>query len=692
VTSATRIGVDIGGTFTDFVFHDVESGTVTVWKIPTTSPDPSDGVIQGVKAVLGDVPDVLRSVRQIVHGTTIGANTIIERTGGKTLLVTTRGFRDVLEVQRQRRPNLYDMFQDKPPPLVPRHHVKEAAERLAYDGQTMVPLDEEEIAALATLAREQGFEAVAVSFLHSYANPAHEQTVRRIMSEHLNGTPISLSSEISPKYREYERTNTTVANAYIAPRVQQYLRRLRGELESLGYDAPLFVMQSNGGITTSVVAEEVPVRVIESGPAAGVIAAAHMGGAAGLGDLISFDMGGTTAKFSLIEDGVPTSTDEFEIDRHNLVPESGLPLSIPAIDLIEMGAGGGSIAQAKLGTIVVGPESTGADPGPVCYGRQTDVPSVTDADLVLGYLNADYFLGGEMRLDADGARRVLAALGQQLGLTAAETAWGVHEVVNTNMALAMREATIRRGYDPRDSTMVAFGGAGPMHACRLAKAVGIPRALIPINAGVNSALGLLIAGARFDLVQTFVSLIDELTEDKVDEIYSHMTGVAEELLAASHSAAPTFARSADMRYSGQGYEVTVPLPEDDAGGSIVNQMRANFERTYRERYGFLNTGAPIEVVNWRLLALGEAPEISLERRRTGAGGAAAARRDDRRAYFPERDGWIDCPIYDWYELGDGDEIEGPAIVEARETSALVLPGDSATVDGFGNLLLHLRAD
>jgi N-methylhydantoinase A len=374
VASSIRIGVDIGGTFTDFVFHDVATGEVTIWKTPTTSPDPSEGVIGGVKAVLGDAPDVLQSARQIVHGTTIGANTIIERKGGKTLLVTTRGFRDVLEIQRQRRPNLYDMFQDKPLPLVPRHHVKEARERLAYDGQALLPLDEDEVAELAVLARQEGFEAVAVSFLHSYANPEHEQAVRRIMSEHLNGTPISLSSEISPKYREYERTNTTVANAYIAPRVQRYLRRLRGELESLGYDAPLFVMQSNGGITTSAVAEEVPVRVIESGPAAGVIAAAHMGGTAGVGDVISFDMGGTTAKISLIEDGVPASTDEFEIDRHNLVPESGLPLSIPAIDLIEMGAGGGSIAQAKLGTIVVGPESTGADPGPACYGRQAEVP------------------------------------------------------------------------------------------------------------------------------------------------------------------------------------------------------------------------------------------------------------------------------------------------------------------------------
>ncbi|MPZ68302.1 MAG: hydantoinase/oxoprolinase family protein [Actinobacteria bacterium] len=686
-----RIGVDIGGTFTDFVFHEAESGRVKMWKTPTTSPDPSTGVIQGFLAALGDSPNVLQQVSQIIHGTTIGANTILERKGAVTLLITTRGFRDVLEIQRQRRPNLYDMMQDKPRSLVPRNNVKEATERISSNGEILIPISEDEILQLSALIKEQGFESVAISFLHAYANPIHEQSVRRLLSEQLEGLPISLSSEISPKYREYERTNTTVANAYILPRVQRYLRSLRADLESRGYGAALFVMQSNGGTTTAAVAEDAPVRIIESGPAAGVIAAAHMAGAAGLGDVISFDMGGTTAKVSLIERGIPASTDEFEIDRRDLVPESGLPLSIPATDLIEIGAGGGSIARVSLGTIIVGPESTGADPGPVCYGRQAQFGTVTDADLVLGYLNPDYFLGGEMGLDAEGARTVLAEkVGQPLGLTVEQAAWGVHEVVDANMALAMREATIRRGHDPRDLTIVAFGGAGPIHACHLAKELGVPRVLIPLNAGVNSALGLLIAGARFDLVQTFVTVLDELSPEQLNRIYGEMTCTAGDLLEESHGGTPTFERSADMRYSGQGYEVTVPLPDGAADETTVKEMRTNFEAVYKERYGFQNAEAPIEVVNWRLLALGETPQIRLERQVAEREGTALARTGSRPAYFPEQGGYVDCPIYDWYRLGEGNQIDGPAIVEARETSALVLPGDRAVVDTFGNLLVHLR--
>lgn len=690
-----RIGVDIGGTFTDFVFLDQETGEIRIWKTITTYPDPSEGVIRGLSSVLGDSSQALAPVQQLVHGTTLGANTIIERKGAKTALLTTRGFRDVLEIQRQRRPNLYDMFQDKPVPLIPRHNVAEVTERMAYDGTVRRSLAEDEVIGLADQIAEAGFQAVAISFLHAYANATHERRTREILQDRLDGLPIAISSEVAPKYREYERTNTTVANAYLLPIMRTYLQRLGNELRAGGYESTLFIMQSNGGITTAEVASEYPVRVVESGPAAGAIAAAYLAEHADLADVIAFDMGGTTAKVSLIEGGVLNTTDEFEIDRRNLVPESGLPLSIPAIELIEIGAGGGSIASLTMGTITVGPESTGADPGPICYGKQVEYPTVTDADLVLGYLDPDYFLGGEIALDEASAHTGLKrAIADPLNLSVEQAAWGIHEVVNTNMALAMREATIRQGYDPRDSAIVAFGGAGPVHACRLARDLGVPRVFVPSNAGVNSALGLLVAGSRFDQVRTFVTGLDDVAPAQVCEIYDELADRAAELLRASRvETAPTLVRSADMRYVGQGYEVTVPVPDSAISATTLDRIRDAFEEVYEKRYGFRNSNAPVEVVNWRLMATAEQTGLSLARSTAHAVSTLEeACKGYRRAYFPEMGGYTSCGVYDWYRLPTNHRIEGPAVVEARETSAIILPHDTATIDSYGNLLINIHPE
>ena len=688
-----HLGIDVGGTFTDFVLLDESTHELMVWKTLTSSPDPSTGVAEGLAQITQTDDTLLKQVSYIVHGTTLGANTVIERTGAKTALITTQGFRDILEMQRQRRPKLYDLFQDKPEPIIPRHHVFEVTERVRYDGEVISHLSKDDVVGVCQLLREQNFESVAVSFLHSYVNNEHELQTRQLLTEILRSIPVSLSVEIAPRWREYERTNTTVVNAYILPKIQQYLRSFIARLREVGYRQPFFLMQSNGGITTVSLAADYPVRVIESGPAAGVLAAAHIGRDMGLENVISFDMGGTTAKISLIEDGRPAIADEFSIDRRDLLPETGLPVSIPSIQLIEIGAGGGSVASVAMGTIRVGPQSTGAFPGPACYGRQDSEATVTDANLILGYLDRHNFLGGQLQLDYDAACRSMSkTVGESLGLSLEEAAWGVYEVVNTNMSLAMREATIQRGVDPRNCTVVAFGGAGPIHACRLAKELGIPRVVIPIQAGVFSALGLLVAGIRYDLVKTSVIKLDELTSGKAIEIYSDLERELQSILQASETEdAFEIVRAADMRYVGQGYELTVPVSDYQIGEDVSLQLATEFEHTYKERYGFLNESSIVEVVNWRLSAVGERPRLKI-------GGSPGLKRNlnarakanrYRSVYFHESEGFVECPVFDWYSLRAGETVAGPAIVEARETSAVVLPGTNAVMDSQGNIAISL---
>ncbi|MGH7266582.1 MAG: hydantoinase/oxoprolinase family protein, partial [Candidatus Rokuibacteriota bacterium] len=562
-----RVGFDVGGTFTDFALQAAD-GRLLTGKRLTTPRDPARASVEGLRELIGEAGLGWADLVQAVHGTTLGSNVVIERKGRNVALLTTRGFRDVLLIGREKRYQLYDLFIEKPAPLVPRSRIREVTERIAADGEVLVPLDEPGLRATVRALAKEGVTSLAVCFLHAYANPAHERRTAEVIGEEAPHVAVSLSSAVSPVIREYERTSTTVVNAYVMTAVRDYLERLERALGDLGYRGRLFVMQSGGGVATAETMTRFPVRMIESGPAAGALMAAAYGTLTGHADLVAFDMGGTTAKLSLITDGRPHTVHEFELHRIRLQPGSGLPMNIQAIDLVEIGAGGGSIARVGLGVITVGPDSAGADPGPICYGGGGADPTVTDANVVLGYLNPDYFLGGRMRLDVEGARRgIEAAIARPLGLTVPEAAWGIHQIVNTNMELATRVVSIERGYDPRRLAFAAFGGSGPAHGCRLAQALRIPRVLLPAAAGVTSALGLLAAEVKFDVSRSYVTRLAFLDPDHLREILAEMIAAGTAVVRQAGVTAPaTVVRTADLRYAGQGYELTVPLP---AGGPLA---------------------------------------------------------------------------------------------------------------------------
>jgi N-methylhydantoinase A len=533
--------------------------------------------------------------------------------------------------------------------------------------------------------------SIAICFLHSYVNPAHERRAAEIVREEAPGVGISLSSEVSPVIREYERTSTTVVNAYVMTAVRDYLERLEGALRALDYRGRLFVMQSGGGIATAETMARFPVRMIESGPAAGALMAAAYGKLTGHADLVAFDMGGTTAKLSLIAGGAPQTIREFELHRIRLQPGSGIPMNIQAIDLVEIGAGGGSIARAETGVIRVGPDSASAAPGPICYGLGGREPTVTDANLVLGYLNPDYFLGGRMRLDLDGARRGIDdRVARPLGLGVAEAAWGVHQIVTTNMELATRVVSIERGYDPRRLALAAFGGSGPVHGCRLAQALGIPRAILPAAAGVTSAIGLLAAEVRFDLSRSYVRRLDALDPAYLAQVLDEMGAQGTEVVREAGAARTTsVARSADMRYVGQGYELSVPFPEGPIGGRTGATLREAFDRVYAHRYGYSDARAAVELVTVSVTVTGAGPEVRLPEQRPGTRDPAEARKPDRPAYFPETRGYVQCAVYDRARLPVGARVEGPAVVEEPESTTVLPPGSTAEVDPWANLLVSV---
>src|SRR5215831_10099768 len=514
-----RVGFDVGGTFTDFVLQ-APSGELRIAKWLTTYPDPSDACLTGLDALMAEVGAGWSELRHAVHGTTLGSNIVIERKGQHVALLTTSGFRDVLIIGREKRYQVYDLQIEKPAPLVPRRRIVEVTERILSDGSVLTPLDEEETRHQVRTLASMSVTSLAVCLLHSYANPAHEKRVGEIAAEEAPGMAASLSHEISPMFREYERTSTTVENAYVMTAVRAYLVSLREEMKRRGYRGRLFVMQSAGGIATAEAMERYPVRMIESGPAAGTLMALAYGESAGRRDLIAFDMGGTTAKLAMIEDGKPLMTSLFELHKVALQPGSGIPMNVHAMDLVEIGAGGGSIARPRLGTIAVGPDSAASAPGPACYGRGGEEPTVTDADLMLGYIDPDKFAGGTLRLDPAAAHRAIKErVARPLGLSVTEAAWGIHLVVNSNMELATRVVSIERGRDPRELTLVAFGGSGPVHGCRLAQALGIPRVILPAAAGVTAAIGLLSAEVRFDVARTYQRRVDDLDPARLTAMY-----------------------------------------------------------------------------------------------------------------------------------------------------------------------------
>lgn len=687
-----RVGVDIGGTFTDLLLVG-EDRRAAIHKTLTTPGDPSQAVEAALRQALGEGMARTRDRGTLVHGTTLVTNAIIERKGAPTALLTTAGFRDALEIGREHRYELYDLNLEFPKPLVPRYLRFDVPERVAADGQELRSLDEGFVRRLVAELRDKGIRAIAVSYLNSFRNPTHERRTGEIIAEVAPEIRVSLSSEVVAEIREFQRTSTTAANVYVQERVSNYLQELRRRLDRIGFQGSFFVMLSSGGIATAETAARFPVRLLESGPAAGALAAAHLGARAGYSDLLSFDMGGTTAKLCAVEDGRPLKTHEFEVDRvYRFRRGSGLPIKIPVIDMIELGAGGGSIARVDaLGLLKVGPESSGAEPGPACYGRGGEEPTVTDADLVLGYLDPNYFLGGKMRLDVEAARRALSRLAPPLGLTVEKVAWGIHQIVNENMANAARTHLGERGKDPRRLPLYAFGGAGPVHGYRVAEILHLPALVSPFGAGVGSTFGLLAAPLAFDFVRSAYSRLDNLEWSRVNGLLDEMAHEGRMVLEGSGlaGAAVSYERSADMRYVGQGHEVSVPLPNGTLEEKHLPEVTATFGQVYRALYGREGPDVPLEVINWRVVASGPQPDMDF-RMPQAASNSERALKGKRPAYFPEFDRYIETPVYDRYALKPGEAFEGPAIVEERESTLVIGARGRAQIDERLNVIVRFN--
>jgi N-methylhydantoinase A len=690
------LGIDIGGTFTDLVVYDHDAGTSVSRKVLTTHDDPARAVAAGVASLLTQARLDPGWFVRTVHATTLFTNALIERKGAVTGLITTEGFADTLEIGRERKYELYDLAIAKPEPLVPRHLRLEVAERTRADGRIARRLDTRMLAARAAALAKAGVEAIAVVFLHAYANPRHETAAARLIAKRHPGIAVTTSHEVAPEIREYERASTTAANAYIKPLAQKYLALMARRVSELGIPAPLLLMLSSGGLTHVQEAQRVPVQMLESGPAAGAIAAAFFGQPDSEGgNVLAFDMGGTTAKLSLVDGGEPLTAYSFEAARQRrFIEGSGLPIRISTIELIEIGAGGGSIAAVdEIGLLKVGPRSAGSHPGPASYGLGGREPTVTDADFLLGYLNPDYFAGGEVAVDMAAALAAVEGLSRRLGLESTKVAWGIHDIVNENMAGAARVHIAERGRDPRDYALLCTGGAGPVHAFSVARKLGIGRVICPPSAGVASALGLLVAPARVDRVATVGIRLDQGSIATLEAAYARLEGEARAVMAETglKLESATVQRLADGRFLGQGFDLVVPLPpgpyEDNASGRAV--LRGAFETAYREKFALTPPGVPVEFINIRVAV--RAPvsgsDVVLEGRR--GGGARAALKGTRRAYFPGAEGWVETAVYDRYRLGVGDELAGPAVVEEEGSTLVVGPGASVRVAASGNIVMTL---
>lgn len=688
-----RVGIDIGGTFTDLIAFDERTGSLSIGKVLTTPGAPAAGVETGLQETLANAGEAPSAIGGIIHGTTLVTNALIERKGATTALLTTKGFRDAIEIRREGRYDLYDLSLEMPPPLAPRRRRLEVDERILADGSILTPLDLAQVPALVERLRATGAEAVAICLLHSYRNPEHERLLGAALAEAAPDLIISLSSEVVAEMHEYERASTALANVYVRPLVERYLRELEERLHVGGMGAvPLLIMLSSGGTATVETAKRFPIRLIESGPAAGALAAAHYGALIGRPNLLSFDMGGTTAKACLIDGGEPLVAADFEVARvYRFKRGSGLPVRVPVIEMIEIGAGGGSIARVdSLGLLKVGPDSAGAEPGPACYGRGGTLPTVTDADLTLGYLDPRFFLGGRMALDLAAAEAAIAPLAAQLDLDPIAAAWGIHQVVNENMAGAARIHAVERGTDPRGRAIFGFGGAGPVHAYRVAEILRAPELIVPLGAGVTSALGFLVAPLAFDYVRSYPAPLTELDWDRANDLLAEMTNEGLNTLAEADvpAEAITMRRSADLRYRGQGHEVAVPLPDGVLGGDSLAALEETFAGVYRRLYGRVAEGVPLEVVSWRVVVSGPRPSLDLRAPTGGATDATASLKGERPIYLPEHGKHVTVPIYDRYGLAPGTTFISPAIVEERESTAII-GGGTIRIDDFRNLIVTM---
>ena len=676
-----RLGVDIGGTFTDIVLLDEETGALVVAKVPSVPTDPASALVAAVQRALdraGAAPD---RVAILAHGTTIVTNAVLEGKLPPTALVTTEGFRDVLEIGRHLRPDMYDLFQDKPTPIVPRERRLGVRERTAPDGTVLTAIDPESAREVIDAIRAMRVDAVAISFLHAYANPANELEMKRRLTEALPGVLVSASSDVCREIREFERTSTVALNAAAMPVVARYLAALRERIERVLPETQVLLMQSNGGSMTVGAARQAPVHLIYSGPAAGVLACQFIGRLTGRENVLGFDMGGTSTDISIVYRDVPRMTTEGGIGAH--------PVKLPMLDVHTIGAGGGSVAWLDGGGgLQVGPRSAGADPGPVAYGRGGTEPTVTDANLVLGRLAPDRFLGGEMRLHRDAA---LAAIRERvaipLGLDPVHAAYGIVRIANANMERALRVSSAERGYDPRDFALIAFGGAGPLHAAALAPAVGVPWVLVPEAPGVFSALGLLVADIRHDLVRSFLARADQVPPATLEALFAELERVGHALLEDDgvEPARRVLLRTADLRYVGQAYEVNVPLPPAPLDPARIGEVLTRFHAQHQRLFAHSAPRDPVEIVSLRVAAVAPVvPPALRERPPTGATPKPTGRRP---VFFEEADGFVDCPVFDRGDLGPGTRLAGPAIVEQMDSTTVVHPGQVVVVDGWGNLLI-----
>ncbi|MSO54924.1 MAG: methylhydantoinase [Rhodospirillales bacterium] len=687
-----RVGIDIGGTFTDFFLHNGSTGEFRLHKCLTTPGDPSAGALNGLDELLKAAGIGYGDLVHLVHGTTLVTNALIERRGAKTALLTTRGFRDILEMGIEQRYDIHDLFLTFPEALAPRALRREINERLDHNGNVVTALDLDQVRRELRFLAGQKVQAVAVCFIHAYKNPVHEKAVKALIEREFAEFSVSISSEVQPEIREYERTSTTVANAYVQPLMDSYVSRLDAELIQRGFKGKFHMMQSSGGLASPKMAAEFPVRLLESGPAGGALVTSFFGGRVGMKDVISFDMGGTTAKACLIQNGRADIGPLMEAARvHRFKKGSGIPIKAPVIDMIEIGAGGGSIARIdSVGLLKVGPESAGAVPGPACYGQGGTEPTVTDANLMLGYLDPGFFLGGRMKLDRSAAERAVASVAKPLKLSTIEAAWGIYNIVCEGMAAAARVHIVEKGRDPRRYSFVAMGGAGPAHAARVARILGVSEVLVPPASGAASALGFLVAPTSFEYIRSYPCLLDDMDSNAVNKVLADLEAEGRTRLkdAGVDPKKITVMRSAEMRLSGQMHEITVPLPNAKLGAKNLVAVKKAFSKEYSRLYTKIYQGTKIQAVNWRVLCSGPVPSTRLARQ-AGKTVAQAARKGSRRAYFPESKGYVEATIYDRYSLKPGARVKGPAIIEESEATTIIPPGDFLTVDKHLNLRIAI---
>ncbi|MBH67142.1 MAG: hydantoinase [Rhodospirillaceae bacterium] len=685
-----RVAADIGGTFTD-IAAITDKGELLTWKVPSTPPNFAHAVASGIDDLFSNKEIDLAHIEEILHGCTVATNAILEQKGAKTALITTRGFRDVLEIQRIRVPKLYDPLYQKPVPLVPRNLRFEIGERLTAEGKVLVSPDFEELGAIIERIKAAGTESIAVCFLHSFVNPVHEQLVGKILREKLPNCFVSLSIDVLPQKREYERTSTTVVNAYVGPPVREYLGTMIRQLRSIGVKGGLMVMQSSGGILDAASCLEKPAHIVECGPAAGVVGAEYIARKAGYKNVITLDMGGTTAKASVIENGELSLADEYEVgggmsSSSALVGRGGYALKLPVIDIAEVGAGGGSIAWLdRAGSLKIGPESAGAIPGPACYGRGNEMPTVTDANLILGYLNQESLAGGSVPISrtlAEGA--VNSKIAEPLNLDLLATAYGIHTVANAAMMRAVRAVTTYRGRDPRDFTLFAFGGAGGLHAVDLARTLRIKEVVIPLASGVFSAVGLLYSNLEVNETAPLLSLLSAMPRKKAEHIFKNLTTRITEVIGGNPKEI-RFRRFADLRFQGQAYELTIPFEDDGLTKTGLVNLAARFESYHLARYGHAFSGEfPVELVNLRLVGIKETKTAKVKRSIADC----EIREMTRMAYFGPDLGSVSARVITRFALTELPQ-KGPMIIEEYEGTAIVPPDCTARVDEQGNIIIAL---